>query len=92
MAEGLRLEDWIGKRVTVNIDRGPGTTRDDRVVGVEGFLEGVDPMGIILLFSLQDVVTSGGRRARPHPDAPPRHTFYPWRRVELIERVEEESQ
>jgi hypothetical protein len=91
MAERLRLEDWIGKRVTVNLDRGPATEPFDDLVGIEGFLEGVDPMGIILLFSPRDVVDERGP-ARPPPDIPPRHVFYPWLRVQLIERIEAEGE
>lgn len=91
MAEGLRLEDWIGKRVTVNLLRGPAADPDDAIIGVGGFLEGVDPMGIIVLFSPQDVAGKRGP-AHSHPDTPPRHVFYPWRRVELIERIEAENE
>ncbi len=91
MAEGLRLEDWIGKRVTVNLHRGAVADRGDALVTVEGFLEGVDPMGIIVLFSPRDVA---GRRgpAHPPPSMPPRYVFYPWRRVELVERIEDDNE
>ena len=89
VAEGLRLEDWIGKWVTVNILRRPGADSDEKTVGIEGFLEGVDPMGVIVLFSVGDVQTSRGRVGQP--DLPPRHVFYPWRRIQLIERVENEN-
>jgi hypothetical protein len=84
------LEDWIGKRVTVNLDRGPvkRTDPDNPIVAIEGFLQGVDPMGVIVLFDPQDVSGRQGR-ARPRPDMSPRYVFYPWRRVELIERIEQ---
>ncbi len=89
MAEGLRLEDWIGKMVTVNLHRGQAATPNDELISIEGFLQGVDPSGIILLFDPMAVSGKRGRaRSRPE-DATPRYVFYPWRRVELIERIEE---
>jgi hypothetical protein len=85
-----RLEDWIGERVTVNLLRGPHAPSDDAIVAVVGALEGVDPMGIILLYSPHDVSTKRGR-AQPPADMPPRRAFFPWRRIELIERGEIED-
>ncbi len=60
------------------------------ILGVEGFLEGVDSMGIIVLSSPRD---ASGRRGLldPRTDMPPRHVFYPWPRVHLIERSEAEN-
>ncbi len=88
--EGLRLEDWIGKRVTVNINMEPVADEPgDRIVGVEGFLQGVDPVGIIVLFGWGHVDMSPGP-GRAQPDVP-RHVFYPWRRIQLIERIEDEN-
>lgn len=45
-------------------------------------------MGVIVLFSPQDVAGKQGRAAPP-PDMPPGHVFYPWRRVEFIQRRED---
>ena len=86
--KGLRLEDWIGKRVTVNILTEPADDPADGPVEIEGFLEGVDPMGIIVLFGQGDVQTERG----PVGDQPdvPRHVFYPWRRIRSVERIEGE--
>ena len=85
--EGLRLEDWLGKKVTVNILMEPADEPDERIVGIEGFLEGVDPHGIIVLFGSGDVHMKPGP-GRAQPDVP-RHVFYPWRRIQLVERIEE---
>jgi hypothetical protein len=89
--KGLRLEDWIGKRVTVNILRNPTREPDEHgpILGVEGFLEGVDPMGVIVLSSPRDVYGRRGMVA-PQTELKPRHVFYPWQRVDLIERIEGE--
>lgn len=86
MDEALRLEDWIGKRVTVSILMEPADEPDERIVGIECFLQGVDPQGIIVLFGLRDVNMRPGP-GRAQPDVP-RHVFYPWRRIQLIERIE----
>ncbi|MDP9477349.1 MAG: hypothetical protein M3R38_16985 [Actinomycetota bacterium] len=92
MAEGLRLEDWIDKKVTVNILRTPSDDPDEEgqgpYVGIEGFLNGVDPMGIILLFDPQDVVERRGP-VRPLTVTSPRHVFFPWSRIHLVERIED---
>jgi hypothetical protein len=83
--EGLRLEDWIGEWVTVSLLMEPADTADERIVQIEGFLEGVDPMGIIVLFGRGDVHMEP-RPGRTQPDVP-RHVFYPWRRIQLVERI-----
>jgi hypothetical protein len=107
MAEGLRLEDWIGERVTVNVYaaaevgsrktvlEGAGVVSDTEtiserveVVGVQCFLAGVDPQGVIVLFDPRDVAGRRGSMPSPDPDNTPRHVFYPWQRVSLIERIE----
>ena len=87
MAEGLRLEDWINDKVTVNILAKPADDPDE-LVGIEGFLEGVDPHGLIVLFGWGDVQTERGPGS-DQPDAP-RHVFYPWRRIRSVERIEGE--
>jgi hypothetical protein len=87
VAEGLRLEDWIGKEATVNLHKGPAAEPDNELVAIEGILEGVDPMGVIVLFSSRAVAGKRGR-ALPPQDMPARYVFYPWRGVELVERVE----
>ena len=51
MAEELRLVDWIGKKVKVNLNNEAAVGVDDALIVVEGFLAGIDPMGIIVLFS-----------------------------------------
>ena len=90
MAEGLRLDDWIGERVTVNILREPvGDPNDEPIVEIEGFLEGVDPMGIIVLFGLGDVY-AGSERDCAQPDVP-RQVFYAWRRIQSIEHIKGEN-
>lgn len=71
----------------VNLHRGPAAEPDNEYVAVEGILEGIDPMGVIVLFRPQDVVGKRGRALAP-ADMSPRYVFYPWRRIELIERVE----
>ncbi len=81
--KGLRLEDWIGKKVTVSLLTDPADAPEERVVQIEGFLEGIDPMGIIVLFGRGGVHT--GSVAQPDV---PRHVFYPWRRIQLVERIE----
>ena len=89
--EGLRLADWIGERVTVNILMEPVADEpDELIVGVEGFLEGVDPVGIIVLFGRGDVHMRPGSGSA-QPDVP-RHVFYPWRRIQSIERIEGENE
>lgn len=86
MDEALRLEDWIGKRVTANILMEPAGEPDELIIGIECFLQGVDPQGIIVLFGPGDVdMRTGPGRAQPDV---PRHVFYPWRRIQLIERIE----
>ncbi len=62
-AEGLRLEDWIGKKVTVSLLMEPADDPEELIVQIEGFLEGVDPQGIIVLFGRGDV------HMGPGPDA-----------------------
>ncbi len=87
MAEdGLSLEDWIGKRVTVNILMDPAGEPGELIVGIEGYLQGVDTAGIIVLFGSGDVhmMTKPGRA---QPDVP-RYVFFPWQRIQLIERIE----
>ena len=99
------MEDWIGKRVTVNVHSreevrskqsrisGEGEVLSDEenvserliVLGVEGFLAGVDPNGVIVLFDPRDVVGERGPVYRA--ELPPRYVFYPWQRISLIERV-----
>ncbi len=90
MAKGLRLEDWIEKKVTVSILMEPVDAPGELIVQIEGFLEGVDPMGIIVLFGSGDVHMRPGP-GRAQPDVP-RHVFYPWRRIQLIERIEDENE
>ncbi len=111
MAEGLRLEDWIGKRVTVNVyiteevntrervlegaevvSDDTTTTERKSVVGVQGFLEGVDPNGVILLFDPRDVASRRGPRPSPDPENAPRHVFFSWQRVSLIEHIGSEPE
>lgn len=109
MAEGLRLEDWIGKRVTVNLYSTAEVVRKNTVIkgmdvvseeettsdrpliiAVEGFLEGVDLSGVIVLFDPErDVSNQRGRVRSTGPEQSPRHVFYPWQRVSLVERIEE---
>jgi hypothetical protein len=91
VAEGMRLEDWIGETVTLNILREPVTTSDpdEEIVTIIGFLQGVDPSGVIVLFDpTSDVVGELGRDLTRPRDPAPRYVFYPWRRVTLIERPE----
>jgi hypothetical protein len=90
MAEGQRLEDWIEKRVTVNINMEPADDPDELIVEIEGFLQGVDPMGVIVLFGQGDVHMRPGPESA-QPDVP-RHVFYPWRRIQSIERIEGENE
>ena len=85
----LRLEDWIGQRVTINLQRGPTATPGDELLGVGGTLEGIDPRGVIVLYCPRDVWGKKGHAHAPL-DMPPRKAFFPWRRVELIERAEVE--
>jgi hypothetical protein len=60
------------------------------ILEVDGFLEGVDPSGVIVLFDPRDVRRQpGGERPHARPELPPRHVFYPWQRVSLIQRIEE---
>ncbi len=111
MSDGLRLEDWIGKSVTVNVYvtaevgsrrtvlGGSEVVSDEEtisekteVVGIKGFLEGVDPNGVILLFDPRDAASRLGPRPSPDPKNTPRHVFYPWRRISLIERIEHEQE
>jgi hypothetical protein len=109
MAEGLRLEDWIGKRVTVNLYSTADVARkttvikgmdivseeettSDRplIIAVEGFLEGVDLSGVIVLFDPgRDVSSQRGQVRSAGPEQSPRYVFYPWQRVSLIERIKE---
>lgn len=86
----LRLEDWIGERVTVNLLRGPAAAPGAELMGIRGTLVGVDPMGIILLFDPRDVYVNR-QRAAPPPNMGPRKTLFPWRRIELIELLEAEE-
>jgi hypothetical protein len=111
MAEGLRLEDWIGKSVTVNVyiteevntrervlegaevvSDDTTTTERKTVVGVQGFLEGVDPNGVIVLFDPRDVASRRGPLLSPDPENLPRHVFFSWPRISLIERIEYEAE
>jgi len=101
MAEGLRLEDWIGKRVTVNVYSTEEVNTRERVlegaerktvVGVQGFLEGVDPNGVIVLFDPRDVASRRGPLLSPDPENLPRHVFFSWPRISLIERIEYEAE
>jgi hypothetical protein len=107
--EGLRLEDWIGKKVTVAVySREEVTSRERTIIGmevvadeesvserpvvleVEGFLEGVDPNRVIVLFDPGDVVRQrGGGAPYARAELRPRHVFFPWQRVSLIQRIEE---
>jgi hypothetical protein len=73
--------------VTVNINMEPADDPDELIVEIEGFLQGVDPMGVIVLFGRGDVHTRPGPGSA-QPDLP-RHVFYPWRRIQSIERIEE---
>jgi hypothetical protein len=82
---GLALENWIGKRVILNLHRGPAAAEDEDTVEIPGVLEGVDSMGIILLFYADDVRGKGGRRGMVPPDFPPGLVFFPWRRVEFVQ-------
>ena len=86
--KGLRLEDWIGKKVTANIFAVPTDNYPAELASIEGFLEGVDPMGIIVLFGRGGVSTEGGTEIL-EPDVP-LHIFYPWRRIRSVERAEVE--
>lgn len=86
---GLRLDDWIGKKVTANIITEP-TDDPAELVSIEGFLEGVDPMGIIVLFGRGAVSTEGGTESI-QPDVP-LHIFYSWRRIRSVERIEGEAE
>ena len=109
VAEGLRLEDWIGKRVTVNrystaevvkkntvikgmniVSEEETTSDKPLIIAVEGFLQGVDLSGVIVLFDPgRDVSSQRGRVRSTGPEQAPRYVFYPWQRVSLIERIEE---
>jgi hypothetical protein len=89
VAEGLRLEDWIGEMVVAHILREPVADPDDAIVRITGFLRGVDPSGVIVHFDPQ-WVDEDLDRDFAHPEDPtPRYAFFPWRRVTLIERPEE---
>ncbi len=89
MAEGMRLEDWIGEIVVAHIVREPVADLDEAVFTITGFLRGVDPSGVILHFDPHWVDEEPGHDL-VHPEDPtPRYAFYPWRRVTLIERPEE---
>ena len=57
MAEGTRLEDWIGEMVAVNVLLEPLTSSDpeEAIATITGHLRGVDPSGIILHFDPGDV-------------------------------------
>ena len=85
--EGLRLKDWIGKWVTVNIVTNPTGNPGERAAGISGSLEGVDPMGVIILFDPQDAAVAPGQEVPPEVTEP-RHVFHPWHRVHLIEHTE----
>jgi hypothetical protein len=109
VAEGLRLEDWIGKKVLVAIySREEVISREQTILGmevvsdeervferssvleVEGFLEGVDLSGVIVLFDPSAVVRQpGGEAPYARFELRPRHVFFPWQRVSLIQRIEE---
>jgi hypothetical protein len=95
VAEGARLEDWIGEMVAVNILREPLTTSDleEAIVTITGFLRGVDPSGIILHFYPADVPGDLGSDLAALEEEPtrykPRYAFYPWRRITLISRPDE---
>jgi hypothetical protein len=87
----MRLEDWLDERITVNLNRGsrpdpPSEEDEEELVEVEASLEGVDTMGVIVHFSPSRDV-SGSQ----DPDMRPRYVFYPWRRIESIERIEAEE-
>jgi len=43
-------------------------------------------MGVILMFYADDVRGKGGRQAPVPADFPPGLVFFPWRRVEFIQR------
>lgn len=104
MAEGLRLEDWIGKRVTVNVyfmaesayrltgSEGAEAGSGDEpllVAGVAGFLQGVDAAGVIVLYDpVVDAPTGRGALSSASPENAPRHAFFPWQRISVIERIE----
>jgi len=111
MAEGLRLEDWIGERVTVNVyTAAEGSSRESvvegaevvsdvektsermEVVGVEGFLEGVDPHGVIVLWDPRDAATRLGPLSSPDPENRPRHLFFPWQRISVVEHIVPEAE
>lgn len=89
-AKGLKLEDWLGERVTVNILMDPAGEPGELITGIECFLQGVDPEGIIVLFGAGDVHMMT-RPGRAQPDVP-RYVFYPWRRIQLIERIEPKNE
>ena len=111
-SSGLRLENWIGEWVTVNVySREEVVSRQRRIsgtevisdeesvsereglVGIEGFLQGVDPNGVIVLFDPQkDVTSQRGQVRRTGPELSPRYVFYPWQRVSLIERIAHETE
>lgn len=89
MAEGLRLEDWIGEMVTASILREPVTDPAEAIVAITGYLRGVDPSGVILYFDPAWVAGDLGLSIADPEDPARRYAFFPWRRVTLIERPEE---
>lgn len=111
MADGIRLDDWIDKRVTVNVYTTEEVNTRDRVlkgadvvsdettsaerriiVEVRGFLAGVDPNGVIVLFDPRDVSSHRGLLPSPDPENKPRYVFFSWPRISLIERIEHEAE
>jgi hypothetical protein len=100
MSEGLRLEDWIGKRVTVNVyfmaesayrlTGSEGAEAEPLLVaGVTGFLQGIDAAGVIVLYDpVVDAPTGRGALSSASPENAPRHAFFPWQRISVIERIE----
>jgi hypothetical protein len=65
MAEGLRLEDWIGKLVAVKLHRGPAAVPGDETVEILGFLEGVDLWGLSCSLALKTWPESKAGQPRP---------------------------
>ena len=66
------------------------TSHRQLILGVSGFLEGVDPNGVIVLFDPRDVASQGGPLPSADPENRPRHVFFSWQRISLIERIEHE--